>query len=373
MTRIANILASAALLLASLIFGGGPATAQDAVSITMSTLAIPPGGTGALEVRITCPTGCGAAALTLTFDPAIVRIDQYRVGGALGPAMPTELAIFEQSINPDEGIVAYAAVALRPGVTPADDLLIALDLTGLAEGTTAFAPARVLLADLSGAQIGASVRGGEVTVGAGGPPAPTPTAAAVDAQPTPETPVVQGAPCTVTASTQVGIHVGPSQNRNQRTNLPLNTPVAVTGQFINEQGELWYRVQPQGVTTELDRYWVLSSLVDAQGDCASVPQAEGSQVITGGGGPGVFGHTFAPGEAFFTHSVPLGAQGTYRMTCSGSPVYPLFAFNSVSSNGQTSVTTTGSGSVSLIVNRTITNAGTVLEIVSYSCVLSRVN
>jgi hypothetical protein len=372
MKRFASLCASFALLMLLMFLAIAPVAAQDPVTVTISSLALQPGQTAPLEVRVACPGGCGAAALTLEYDPRFVRIDQYRVGGALGPAMPTELAIFEQSTNPEAGIVAYAAVALRSGVTPTDDLLFVLDLTGLDVGATAFQATRVLFADLSGASLAATVTGGDVIVGDFGAAAPTP-APEVVSQPTAETPVVTGQACTVFTTGQVGIHVGPSRNRNQRTNLPVNIQVPVTGQLVNEQGELWFRVQPAGVTTELDRFWVLSDLVTAQGDCAAVPQVEGSQVIGGGGGTGTFSHNFAPGEQFFTHNVPLGANATYRMTCSGTPVYPLFAFNGISSNGQTAVTITAGGNVSLIVNRQITNAGNVIEIAGYSCSLSRIN
>jgi hypothetical protein len=59
------------------------------------------------------------------------------------------------------------------------------------------------------------------------------------------------------------------------------------------------------------------------------------------------------------------------MTCQGTPVYPFFVFNGVQSGGQTSVTVNASGTATLLVSATTTNAGRTITISSYTCTLTR--
>ena len=104
------------------------------------------------------------------------------------------------------------------------------------------------------------------------------------------------------------------------------------------------------------------------GDCANVPQTEGSAVISTGGG---FSHTFAPGERQFTHAITLPG-GNSVVTCSGSPVYPEFQVGNQRSNGQTSINLTGAGTQTLTVFSTVINRqGQVTAINSYSCTVGR--
>ncbi|MEO8394776.1 MAG: protein kinase [Chloroflexota bacterium] len=92
-----------------------------------------------------------------------------------------------------------------------------------------------------------------------------------------ETPVL---PCTVrTNRVDVAVHVGPGENRPVRGRLPAYTDIPVTGQVDISDGSVWWRVQPPGALTELDRYWVAETEVDESGACEDVQQVSSSPII----------------------------------------------------------------------------------------------
>ena len=362
--------------LAAMLIGLGvsaPALAQSQAKLNLTDLTLAPGSSGTIEAALSCSPPCGAAALTFTYDPAVLQIDRVTLGGAFGNPLAAEVAALENAIDNTEGRLDLALLAAVPVPQPTDGLLFSLDVTALSAGETALTPSRQAFSDLRGAPLAGEITGGLITAQEGAiPPTevaaePTATPAAVTPEPTPAP--ATGEACFVsTVVPNVPIHVGPSRNRAIRGSLPIGEDVAVTGQFIDEAGRVWWRIQPDGVTTELDRYWVLESDVDERGDCANVPQTEGSAVISTGGG---FSHTFAPGERQFTHAITLPG-GNSVVTCSGSPVYPEFQVGNQRSNGQTSINLTGAGTQTLTVFSTVINRqGQVTAINSYSCTVGR--
>ena len=370
--RLTGGIALAALLLLVLAV---PVLAQGQAQLTLSDAVLAPGTSGVIEGRLTCSPQCGAAALTLTFDPAVFQIDAVRLGDAFGTVTAGQVAALENAIDNGGGRLDLALLAALPVPQATGDLLFTLDVTALAPGQTILTPSRADFSDLRGAPLEGKVSGGSVTVQEGAvaatatPAASDATAAPTEvaAQPTPAP--ATGEACLISTVVQgVPIHVGPDRNRAIRGSVPTGEDVPVTGQFTDAVGQVWWRVQPAGVTTELDRYWVLESEVDERGDCANVPQTEGSAVISTGAG---FSHTFAPGERQFTHVLTLPG-GNSVVTCSGNPVYPEFQVGNQRSNGQTTINLSGAGTQVLTVFSTVVNRqGQVTPISSYSCALAR--
>lgn len=369
--RFALVLLTA--LVAMLALAGQAALAQTQARLILGSLSLAPGASDTVEAVLTCNPQCGSATLTLRFDPAIVRVDRLRLGGAFGNPDAGQVAAPENGIDNTSGQIDLALLAAAPVPEALDDVLFVLDITALAAGETIFTAERAAFSDLRGAALEGEVTGGVVTstnepVVAEITPTPTP----FDVTPTPEATAAAaatGEACFVsTVNNNVAIHVGPDRDRAVRGSMPAGQEVAVTGQFTDEAGLVWWRVQPAGVTTELDRYWVLESDVDERGDCANVPQTEGSAVISGGAG---FSHAFTGGERSFTHVVSLPG-GSWSLTCSGVPTYPEFQLGSQRSSGQTSINGSGGGAQTLTVFSTVVNArGQTTQIASYSCTLAR--
>lgn len=369
--RILIFATAAALLALSLAV---PAFGQQVARLTITNLTASPGTSGVIDAELSCNPQCGAVALSFTYDPAILQIDRVVLGGALGDPTAGQVAALENGIDNSSGRLDLALLAAVPVPQPVDDRLFSLEVTVLTAGETVLVPERAEFSNLRGADVPGEVLDGIVR-GEEGAAAPTPTPGLVLVAATPAgtgdvlPDLPTGEACTISTVVQgVPIHVGPSRDRAIRSSLTTGTEVSVTGQFTNTAGELWWRIQPAGVTTELDRYWVLETDVDEAGDCAFVPQTEGSAVVASGAG---FSHSFAPGERQFTHILTLPG-GDSVLTCSGTPVYPEFQVGSQRSNGQTSINLSGAGAQNLVVFSTVINSrGQVTPIVSYSCTLAR--
>jgi hypothetical protein len=358
----------------------GPASAQAQARLDLGVLTLLPGESGVIDAVLSCSPQCGSADLTLTFDPALVRIDELTLGGVFGNVLLGQVAVLENSIDNRAGQIDLALLSASPVPQPTDSVLFTLAVTLLAPGETEVRIANARFSDLRGANLEGETTGALISgvdqaaldatatqTAIDQLPTPTPTEAAPAPTDAPTPPPVTGEACTIsTVTAGVPIHVGPSRNRAIRGSVQVNTEVAVTGQFTDEAGLLWWRVQPEGVTTELDRYWVLESDVDERGDCATVPQTEGSAVIATGAG---FSHTFAPGERSFSHTFTLNGNST--LTCSGNPTYPEFQVGNQRSGGQTSLNLSGTGGRTLTVFSTVVNAGQTVGIANYSCVLAR--
>lgn len=374
---LSHLLAFAAAIMLLAFGWAAPISAQAQAKLELTDLALSPGATGVIEAMLSCSPQCGSADLVLTYDPALLRVDSLQLGGAFGDVSAGQVAVLENNIDNSSGQIDLALLAASPVPLPVDDLLFTLELTLLAPGETTLTVASAAFSDLRGASLSGEITDAIITSLDQAAIDATATEAAVQQQPTaaptdaavPTEVPVTGEDCTVSSVVAgVPIHVGPSRNRAIRSSLPTGVDVPVTGQFTDEAGRVWWRVQPEGVTTELDRYWVLESDVDERGDCANVPQTEGSAVISTGAG---FSHAFAPGERSFTHVVALSG-GNYTLTCSGNPVYPEFQVGGQRSNGQTSINLSGSGAQTLTVFSTVLNAqGQVTPISNYSCALAR--
>lgn len=371
---------SKVLLLCGLLFAFAtislPAFAQSGATLSFSDVTLDPGQSGTIDARLTCDPQCGVVALGFGFDPAVIRIDSVTPGSALGNLGAGEGAVLSRGIDPN-GTFYYSALSIGFPAPAADNVLFQLGVTAVAPGTSSITPLTgASFGDLSANLLPGNVTGGTITVTGAEQIAPTaePTLA-VEPTATTEAVTQTGGECLIVAANQpANIHVGPDRNRTIRGALGLNVQVPVTGQFTDANGVVWWRIQPENfLTTEADRYWVAEPDVTEIGDCVSVPQTEGSQVISGGstGGTGNFSHRFTSGERTFTHSVPLGANGRYTMTCTGSPFYPYFIFNNVPSNGQTSVSINAGGTVNLTVSQTLSNQGQTVGVDNYSCTLTR--
>lgn len=353
-----------------------PAAAQGGAALTFTDITLQAGQSGTIDAHLTCDPQCGVVALEFTFDPAVIRVDSITPGSALGNLGAGEGAVLSRGINPS-GAISYSALSIGFPTPAADNLLFQVGVTAVAPGTSTFTPAPgASFGDLNANLLSSTVTGGTITVTGDGQVAPTaaPTLA-VEPTATVAATTQTGGECLIVAANQpANIHVGPDRGRTIRGALGLNVQVLVTGQFTDEDGMVWWRIQPENfLATEADRYWVAEPDVTEIGDCVSVPQTEGSQVISGGGGggTGTFSHRFTSGERTFTHSVPLGANGRYTMTCNGTPFYPFFVFNNVPSNGQTSVTINAGGTVNLTVSQTLVNQGQTVGVDSYNCTLTR--
>jgi hypothetical protein len=385
MKRSHSLLVMIALFIALAVMGSS-ASAQLQATLVLSDLTLLPGETGLVDARVTCEPQCSVIAVTLSFDPAIISVTDIVPGNYMGSVQYGRVAVLEVGVDNALGVVGYAVVALGDPPEPASDLVFQLNVTAVAPGVTQFQAPRAQFGDLDANPMTGVVVGGTVTVNNpdGTPPTsgdatPTgePTAAGTEATPAPAgtiTPAASDAVCFVsTARTDVGIHVGPDRGRTVRGNLGANVEVLVTGQTTDDEGAVWYNILPDGVTTEFDRYWVAADDVEEQGNCADVPQVEGSAIISGGGGSSgtTFAHSFVAGERQFTHRISLPGNATYAMTCTGNPFVPFFTFNNVASNGQTTVTITAGGTVNLIVSQTLQNAGRTVGVDNYSCTLVR--
>jgi hypothetical protein len=388
-----------------------PISAQSPATLTLSDLTLDVNASGTLTAALTCDPLCGVAQMTFTFDPAIVRVDAITLGGVFGNPALGQVSAPVTRIDPD-GSVTIAVLAATREITPVDNTLFTLAITGVAQGNTQLLPSSISLGGAVGQRVNFVSVGGLITVGTPPPPAtevPPPTAtlaipatleltatvqptvgteptAIIEATPALELTAVVAATATLevrpdtgicfvtTPNSDVGIHVGPSFNRTVRTSLRPNVQVVVTGQTNDENGNVWYRIQPEGVTTELDRYWVAASLVQTVGDCTNVPPAEGSQIInTGGGTGGSLSFSFiGSGLTEFTHTVTLDRAGSWTVSCAGNPIYPEFIFNGQRSNGQTAVTIqANAGRVPLVVRATTINRqGNVAGIDNYNCTLT---
>jgi hypothetical protein len=360
-------------LVAVLFSASVTAQSQTQAKLSLTDLTLAPGASGVIEGALACSPQCGAAALTFAYDPSVMQIDGVRLGGAFGNSTTGQVAALENLVDNTSGRFDLALLAAVPVPQATDTLLFSLDVSALAAGQSTLTPSRANFSDLRGAPLTSEVLGGQVTVQEGAAAEPTtsaePTAAPTEAAAVPTPAPATGEACVISSVVpNVPIHVGPDRNRAIRSSLPTGEDVAVTGQFTDPDGRIWWRVQPAGVTTELDRYWVLESDVDERGDCANVPQTEGSAVISTGAG---FSHVFAPGERQFQHVITLPG-GNSVLTCSGTPVYPEFQVGNQRSSGQTSLNLSGAGAQTLTVFSTVVNRqGQLTPISSYSCALAR--
>lgn len=87
--------------------------------------------------------------------------------------------------------------------------------------------------------------------------------------------------CVVRAERRgVQIRVGPGTNRAVRSSLRVGEDVPVVGQFTDDEGNRWLKIQPQDFNEyEADRYWVAEADVLTAGACDIVAEAEPSRFV----------------------------------------------------------------------------------------------
>jgi ABC-type transport system substrate-binding protein len=187
-------LALGAGLLIGLAVGHPVSVAQGETTVTLGTLALNVGESGIVEGRIDCgaPDGCGAFALALRFDPAIIQIDQIEPGPYLG----ADALVVERTVDNAAGVARLAVVAM--GATPAlgEPVLLRLQVTALAPGLTTITVTELLVSDLAGNPVAAVGIAGAVAVTAAAAPTaiPLPTATPIEALPANNPPVIASVP-----------------------------------------------------------------------------------------------------------------------------------------------------------------------------------
>jgi hypothetical protein len=103
------------------------------------------------------------------------------------------------------------------------------------------------------------------------PPAATPTPAS-------------NTPCTVSTTLRdtTQIRVGPGTDRGVFGFLPVNTPYTVRGYHIDFAGARWFNIDwPDVSENQQDRRWITESQVQVDGNCATLPEIEDSEFVSG--------------------------------------------------------------------------------------------
>lgn len=87
---------------------------------------------------------CTTFAITLWYDPLLLRVNSLALGGYLG----ANAVVIEQRIDNQQGEVRFAATALGTPTPSPQDLLFTLDVTALDAGSLTFAAPRLEVGDL---------------------------------------------------------------------------------------------------------------------------------------------------------------------------------------------------------------------------------
>ena len=126
----------------------------DGTTLTIPAVDVEAGTSQTYEIAINClEDGCIAFDITLRFDPALVQIDEVRIGPYLG-----ENAIeVDSNINNEAGTVRLAAVALGQLPPPQDNILLRLDFTPLGSGKVEFTVDHLDMSDRQGLPIAVEI------------------------------------------------------------------------------------------------------------------------------------------------------------------------------------------------------------------------
>lgn len=156
------------------------AFAQSRATLTLSSPTLAVGESGIVEARLDCgDTECTAFAVTLLYDPTLMRVDDIELGSYLGEAA----FVAAKEIDQESGELHFAATALGSPAVVKDALLFTLTITGLDAGQTQLSAFEVEIGDFE--SFAASVRGGMVRI-----EAPIPTRTPVRSTPTPQAPTL---------------------------------------------------------------------------------------------------------------------------------------------------------------------------------------
>jgi formylglycine-generating enzyme required for sulfatase activity/protein-disulfide isomerase len=126
----------------------GTSVAQvDPTTVTLGTVALAVGETTPIEAVIDCKVdGCSAFAITVRYDPAVLRVEAAEIGPYLGD----EVLEVENKIDHEAGTVRLAAVVLGAWQEPESDVLFRLNVTGQNAGVTALSVSSLEVADAVG-------------------------------------------------------------------------------------------------------------------------------------------------------------------------------------------------------------------------------
>jgi len=258
-----------------LILGGFAVGAQEQVTVTLTPIILAAEESGIVEGQIECADlGCSAFAVVITFDPEALQVDTAEIGPFLGE----DFFPVENEIDNTEGWVRLAAVILGdPPEEIESKVLFRLYVTAITPGLAELAISELEIGDAVGNSLPALGVDSRAALEAGATVEATPEIVEATEEPEP-------IPCTVMA-TELGmpIRVGPGNNRSVRRSMPVDTAIRVLGQYVDEAGERWWKLQAEDieeiVAGEVDRYWVAEADVTANGDCEKVAAADPSAYV----------------------------------------------------------------------------------------------
>ena len=252
----------------------GVVVAQDTevTTITLPSLDLEAGTSLVYDIEINCMAdGCSAFDITLSFDPALIQVDELEVGPYLGE----EVFEVENSIDIEAGTLRLVAAALGDLPETEDPVLMRVHLTALDSGEAAFTVDHLDIGDLLGSPVEVEVIEGEATVVVEATPTLPATATAI---PTPEI-----VPCFVIAEQAgaVEVRVGPGLNRTSVTFLPAQTTFLVQGQTEDTSGAIWYLLDKEEAAPGklIAEAWVASEDVTVSEGCASVAEVNAPPII----------------------------------------------------------------------------------------------
>ena len=140
---------------------GYVADAQSTTTVTLPTLTLTVGEASEIAAQIDCQAdACTAFALTIQYDPTLLRVDQARVGPYLGD----QVFVVENRIDPFSGTVQLDAATLGVPATMSDTPLLYLDVVALKTGTSALAITELRVADEVGNRLEAIGIAGGITI-----------------------------------------------------------------------------------------------------------------------------------------------------------------------------------------------------------------
>lgn len=163
-TMIAGLLCCVVLMT----LGIGPAAqAQDSAELTLGQHVTTPGATVVIPLDINCntATGCGAFAVEILFDPAIVQIERVALGTYLGDSAFEA----EKSIDHESGVITLAAAALGEIEAVRTGELATIHLIALKAGISPLRFTAIEVGDLRGMPVPVMAGDGSVIVIEEGP------------------------------------------------------------------------------------------------------------------------------------------------------------------------------------------------------------
>jgi LysM repeat protein len=146
------------IMIFALCLGGALAQDADVTTITLPPLVLEAGASLIYEIEINClADGCSAFDITLSFDPALIQVDELEVGPYLGE----DVFEVENAVDAEAGTLRLAAAVLGDLPETEDTVLLRIHLTALDTGEAAFTVEHVDIGDLLGNPVEVEVVEGE--------------------------------------------------------------------------------------------------------------------------------------------------------------------------------------------------------------------